>query len=130
MCRLYIPSVLACSSLHALSQTLCASSLWCPADMQGTAPDKEVLELFALARSRLDAPLLGSFVNSSSGPQAPAAAAAAAAAAAPPVEVTRVVASIARPNTVKIHQMAKSVLQERDDNRWVLALGNPCILPC
>jgi hypothetical protein len=37
--------------------TMCLSP--CAAEMKGTAPHKEVLELFSLARSRLDAPLLG-----------------------------------------------------------------------
>ncbi len=86
----------------------------CAADMKGTAPHKDVLELFSLARSRLDAPLLGSFLNSSSEPHASAAAGEA------PVEVARMVASIAKPSTGKIHQMAKSVLKERNDKRSVL----------
>lgn len=34
------------------------------------------------------------------------------------MEVARMVASIARPSTGKIHQLAKSVLQERNDNRY------------
>jgi len=59
------------------------------AEMKGSAPHKEVLELFSLARSRLDAPLLDSFLNSGSQPRAPAAAGEA------PVEVARMVASIA-----------------------------------
>jgi hypothetical protein len=87
--------------------------------MKGSAPDKEILELFSLARSRLDAPLLGSFLSSGAETQAPAAGGTAAA----PVEVTRMVASITRPNTGKIHQLAKSVLQERNDNRWVQSIA-------
>jgi hypothetical protein len=105
------------SKSHGMSCIL----LLCAAEMQRTAPDKEILELFSLARSRLDAPLLSSFVHSSSqqpqAQQAPAAAMPAAAAAEAPVEVIRMVASIARPSTGRIHQMAKAVLQERNDTR-------------
>lgn len=100
--------------------------------MQGTAPDRQVLELFSLARSRLDAPLLTTFLQTTppqdNQQQQPGAAGGPAAAAgssqqqpagAASAEVTRVMASIAMPNTVKIHQMAKSVLQERNDSRRV-----------
>lgn len=106
------------------------------ADMQGGAPDKDVLELFSLARSRLDAPLLTTFLHSA--PQQLDAQDATGVGnqqqQATSVEVTRVMASISRPSTVKIHQMAKSVLKERNDARqvgWARHLGAlPAQLPC
>lgn len=105
---------------------MCACFTLCAEEMKGTAPAQDILELFSLARSRLDAPLLGSFLNSGSDTQAAGAAGPATAS----VEVTRMVASIARPSTGKIHQLAKSVLQERNDSRWVLSTARAGTLFC
>jgi len=98
-------------------------------DLAGSAPHKDLLELFSLAQRRLDAPLLATFLTST--PAAPStggqqqrqqqqqqqAAGTPPHTAAAQLEAARMVASVSQPSTGRIHQLAKTVLQERNDSR-------------
>ena len=107
--------------------TLCACLLlvvFCihAAELAGTAPHKDLLELFSLAQRRLDAPLLATFLTStpagpSAGQQQQQADATPQQTPAARLEAARMVASVSQPSTGRIHQLAKSVLQERNDSR-------------
>jgi len=98
------------------------------ADLAGSAPHKDLLELVSLAQRRLDAPLLATFLIST--PAAPSAGGQQQrqqqqeeADGTPPhtaaaqLEAARMVASASQPSTGRIHQLAKTVLQERNDSR-------------